>query len=110
MAETPEGKIKRKILAWIKATWPDSYSFRYPAGMFGRAGVPDIIACIEGFFVAIEVKSDVGRATGLQILELKSIQKAKGVAVLIYGFDTVKLEKLRVIINGKVQRIHLAGP
>lgn len=99
MAETPEGKIKRKILAWIKETWPDSYSFRYPAGMFGRAGVPDIIACIEGIFVAIEVKAENGRATGLQMLELKSIIKAKGVAVLIYGFDKVKLEKLRVIIN-----------
>lgn len=103
MAETPEGRIKRKIIAWIKETWPDSYAFRYPAGMFGRAGVPDIIACIEGFFVAIEVKSEVGRVTGIQMLELKSIQKAKGIAVLIYGFDTVKLEKLRVIINDRVK-------
>lgn len=110
MAQTPEGKIKIKILNWINVTWPESYAFRYPAGMFGRTGVPDIIASIGGLFVAIEVKTETNNATKLQMVELKKVKNSGGIAVLIHGFDHDKLEKLRVIINGKIQRLHMAGP
>lgn len=102
MAETPEGKIKRKIVDWIKRTWPNSYVIRYPAGMFGRTGVPDLICCIDGLFIGIEVKTETNDPTKLQMNELIKIKSASGISVLIRGFDIGKLEKLKEIINGKV--------
>jgi len=71
VARTPEGAVKdavRKIL--------DSMGIYYfmPPGMgFGRAGIPDIIGCMDGHFIAIECKAGKGKATALQERELISI-------------------------------------
>lgn len=109
MAQTPEGKIKDKIINWIRLTWPTAYIIRYPAGMFGRTGVSDLICCVDGIFIAIEVKTEKNNPTKLQLIELKKVQNANGIAVLIRGFDKNKLEKMKVIIDDKIQRIHLAS-
>ena len=73
---TPEGKVKlavRKILDDLRI-----YHFSpFMAGM-GRAGVPDIIACHKGRFVAIECKAGKGKTTALQDRELNAIADAGG--------------------------------
>lgn len=99
MAETPENIVKRKITKWLKDTWPDIFIFKYPAGMFGSTGIADLIMSINGLFVAIEVKTPKGKVTKLQMKSLKEVQKSGGIAVLIYGYDIAKLEKLKAIID-----------
>lgn len=47
-----------------------------------RAGVPDIIGCYLGRFVAIEVKIDDGKPTPLQIFTLSEIVRNTGYAAL----------------------------
>ena len=44
-------------------------------------GIPDILACINGHFVAIELKVD-SPLEPLQDYELSRIQKAKGLALI----------------------------
>jgi len=59
-----------------------------------RAGTPDLLACIGGRFVGIEVKRPGKKATPLQELHLEEIRDAGGVAFIAHGFDEV-LEQLR---------------
>ena len=96
MAATPEGKVKdavRKILDSMGV-----YYFMPPGVGFGRAGIPDIIGCMNGHFIAIECKAGKGKATALQERELNAIAAAGGFACLVdeTGLDELKqlLEKL----------------
>jgi len=89
MAETPEGKVKRKIKELLKALGPDVYYFMPAMGSFGKSGVPDIVACIRGTFVAIEVKADKRKnpPTALQEKNLEEIRTAMGHALVIDAND-----------------------
>jgi Holliday junction resolvase len=49
----------------------------------GRAGIPDIICCARGRFLAIECKAGKGTTTALQEKELAAIRAAGGVALVI---------------------------
>jgi len=53
---TPEGKVKRRVVELLKkhGVW---YFFPASNG-FGIAGIPDIVACVKGQFMGIEVKAD----------------------------------------------------
>ena len=46
-------------------------------------GTPDIIGCINGQFIAIELKSEKGKPSPLQNYKLERIRDAKGIAVSI---------------------------
>lgn len=45
-----------------------------------NAGFPDILLCIDGEFVAIELKQEKGRVTALQEQEIRDIHIAGGTA------------------------------
>lgn len=48
--------------------------------MYGTGGIPDIIACINGRFLAFEVKTETGKLTKLQEITMQKIKSAKGQA------------------------------
>lgn len=45
---------------------------------------PDVLACVNGFFVAIEVKAQKGRASELQLWHKEQIRKSSGIAIILY--------------------------
>jgi hypothetical protein len=57
---------------------------KFHANNFTKAGIPDILATVEGRFLAIEVKATKGRPSPLQIHQLRQIDKAGGYAILLY--------------------------
>lgn len=62
-------------------------------------GTPDVIACVDGRFVGIEVKLDCNgsyRVTKAQKIRMKNISKAGGIAIAVdkYNVDSF-LDKLR---------------
>lgn len=61
-------------------------------GGFQRAGIPDILACINGNFVALELKSETGRLSELQKYNLKKIIDNDGIALEVKpsNWDEVK--------------------
>jgi Holliday junction resolvase len=81
MPKTPEAKVKARVTAMLKAA--GAYYFYPVTGGFGRSGVPDIIACHRGVFVAIECKAGSNRPTPLQTANLDAIRRAGGVALVI---------------------------
>ena len=58
--------------------------------MYGTAGIPDIIACIDGRFFAFEVKQPGGRLTRLQETTIAKIEAAGGVALMVTSVAEVK--------------------
>jgi hypothetical protein len=81
MARTPEGKVKDKVVAVLKKH--GAYYFSPPSNGFGRAGIPDIIACLHGWFIAIECKAGSNKCTPLQLRELDKIDNAEGFAMVV---------------------------
>ena len=81
MASTPERKVKEAVVAVLKSN--AVYYFFPPANGLGRAGIPDIIACCDGYFLAIECKAGKGVTTALQDRELTRIRAAGGLALVV---------------------------
>ena len=84
-----ESDIVKAIMKYLK-TVPRCFFFKEHGGMYGTAGIPDIIACIDGHFFGFEVKKDVGRPTKLQEAVIKKILAAGGTAVVVRSADEVR--------------------
>ena len=84
MSSLKEADIVRTILRYLK-TVPKEHG-----GMYGTAGIPDVIACIGGRFFAFEVKTEKGKATALQESALRKIQKCGGNAAIVRSVEEVK--------------------
>lgn len=92
-----EKDLQKKILQRLKAEgWFVKYS-----GLF--RGVPDILGCIYGRFVAIEVKrpGGGGRPTRLQLDQICAIRARGGYAYIVESMDQLEaiLESLKWSIN-----------
>ena len=72
------------------------YYFAPAANGFGRAGIPDIICCFGGRFIAIECKAGKGVTTALQDRELAAIRTAGGMTMVVNETNIQELkEKLQ---------------
>ena len=84
-----EADIVRAILRYLK-TVPDCFCWKEHGGMYGTAGIPDIICCYRGKFVAFEVKTKIGKTTALQDSVINKIQKCGGKAAVVRSVENVK--------------------
>ena len=92
MAMTPEKKVKNAVTQILKER--GAYYFFPVTGGFGRSGVPDIVACYRGNFVAIECKAGNNKPTALQLAEMEKINKAQGVALWVNEKNIEDVTKL----------------
>ena len=92
MADTPEKKVKQRVKKILDEMGIYHFS-PFQAGM-GRSGVPDIICCYHGLFVAIECKAGKGKTTALQEREINAIRTAKGLAFVINEENVDQLTQL----------------
>jgi len=49
----------------------------------GISGTPDILGCVCGIFVGIEIKTETGVSSALQTYKLNQIVKAGGIGLVI---------------------------
>jgi len=94
MANTPETKVKRKVTDILKKY--DAYYFFPASNGFGRAGIPDIIACYRGQFIAVECKAGKNITTALQRRELGAIEDAGGYALVI---NETNIEQVEAVLQ-----------
>ena len=98
MAATPEAKVKAKIKAILKA---HNVYYAMPIGSgYGNSGVPDFLCCVGGKFVAIEAKANGGKPTALQEKNLREINQAGGVGVVI---DETNISMVEAIIKAHTE-------
>ncbi|MBT9132090.1 MAG: hypothetical protein DDT33_00600 [Firmicutes bacterium] len=97
-----EKSIVTAILKHLK-TVPDCFCWKTHGGLYGAAGLPDIICCTGGRFVAFEVKTPSGKLTKLQETMIQRIRKAKGKAYKVSSVEEVIsiLEHLEGELYGK---------
>ena len=84
-----EKKIVNSILAYLK-TLSGCFSWKQHGSPYSAAGLPDIVCCINGRFVAFEVKTENGTTTVLQDRTLSRIRDAGGAAHVVRSLDEVK--------------------
>lgn len=84
-----EKDIVRNIMTYLK-TLPDCFFWKEHGGMYGTAGIPDIICCRNGHFYGFEVKTVTGRPTKLQLATIRKINRAGGTALVVRSVDEVK--------------------
>ena len=80
-----EKAFENKIKDYLKSI--GAYFIKTHGDRFSRVGTPDIIACVNGHFVAVEVKAENGKPSELQIHHIEQINKAGGYGVILYPKD-----------------------
>lgn len=96
MASTPENKVKTRLKKTLDEMGIWHFS-PFQAGM-GRAGIPDIIACYNGLFVAFECKANGNKPTALQQREIDAIRTAKGLAFVV---DENNVQEIKELLQWK---------
>lgn len=88
-----EEKMSAKQIGWYTKIW---------GGGFQKSGIPDIIACVKGHFVSIEVKASDGRPSALQELNTNRIRDSGGSGCFLYptGFEQFKED-----VNGIIEAL-----
>lgn len=81
MATTPEKKVKDQVVKLLKQH--KVYYFFPATHGYGRSGVPDIVCCFNGRFLAFECKAGKNSCTMLQLREIDAIWAAGGEAYVI---------------------------
>jgi len=99
---TPEAKVKKVVTKQLKEL--GAYYF-YPAtGGYGKSGVPDIVGCYKGCFFGFECKAGKNTATPLQEKNLKEINHAGGLDLIVNEENMNSIT--RVLSRWSVSRHH----
>lgn len=86
--KTFENQIKQELKKM------GAYYVKYFGCGFSQAGVPDILACVNGHFLAIEVKAERGRISELQRVNIERINKCGGVALVVKPSNFEELKQI----------------
>ena len=85
---TPEKKVKQKVSKILKGA--EVYYFYPVTSGYGSSGVPDIVACCNGKFLAIECKAGKNTTTALQNKNISDIRRNGGYAIVVNEINCVK--------------------
>lgn len=89
-----EKKVENSIKRYLDGL--GAYHIKIHGSAYMPAGTPDILACIGGKFIGIEVKKPKGGVLSeLQKLKIKQIKSAGGVAFVARSLEDVKQELSR---------------
>jgi len=91
-----ETALKNQVLRYLKKK---GYFIKYHSGYGGATGIPDILGCYKGFFIAIELKIKGNKPTKIQLYNLKKIREEGGIGIVAYSLDDVKNNLEREIKN-----------
>lgn len=82
-AGTPKQKITVPVTGWFVKIW---------GGGMQKEGIPDILMCVSGIFVSLELKSAKGRPSELQKKNTAMVNESGGMGIILYpdGFENFK--------------------
>lgn len=91
-----ETQLVAAITGSIAGRWPNAWSLKVHGGGFQRAGVPDLLVCVEGQLIALEVKHQkpgeseaamLRRVSALQRRELRKLEEAGAVSAVVWTVE-----------------------
>ena len=82
-AGMPNDKQTETPMGWYLKIW---------GGGFQKSGIPDLLMCVNGIFIAAELKSSVGKPTDLQRKNIEMVNRGGGIGLVLYpeGFEQFK--------------------
>lgn len=85
-----EKRFENKVKEFIEKN--GGWQVKFFANNYTRRGIPDILCCINGHFVGIEVKAENGHPSPLQLHQIDEIRKSGGFAFVLYpsAFEAFK--------------------
>ena len=84
-----ETALVQKIKQYL-ATLPECFFWKEHGGQYGTAGIPDIIVCYKGRFLALEAKVGRNKPTCLQAATIQQIRRAGGIAEVVRSVADVQ--------------------
>jgi len=89
MGSGPETRLQNSIRKEIKASHPGAVVWKIHGGPMQAAGIPDLVGCIDGHFIALEVKLPSGGydATRLQESTMASVRRAGGLSTVVTSVE-----------------------
>lgn len=93
-----EKNLETKIKDFLKEK--NIYHFKTKGGIYGTIGLPDLVICINGKFVGLELKSKIGKASLQQYKNGAKITENKGIFAIINDYDKF-LELYNDLIKNK---------
>lgn len=104
---TPEGKVKKKLLDFLKSLGGDCFYYMPVQNGMGQSGIPDIMAIIKGVPFAFECKATPKQhPTVLQAYALDRIHKACGFAWVV---DNESVELAKKMISAIIESVDEGG-
>jgi len=87
-----ETEIKKRILKNLRRDFPNGVWFKIHGSPYQERGIPDIIGCLRGRFIAFEIKrpDEYRPPTAYQQLQLDSIQASGGSATVVTSWEEVQ--------------------
>jgi len=85
-----ESQVVTTLLKLLK-----QHGFFWKASDKFHAGIPDIIGCVQGRFVAIEVKIDNNQPTPLQRHYIEKIRKHGGFAEVVTYLNSKRIYRIQ---------------
>jgi len=97
-----EKQFENKVKSWLHQLQKEGQPIKFIkiwGGGFQKAGIPDLICCINGIYVEVELKASNGRPTDLQEHNIKLTNSANGIGMILYpeGF-----EQFKAIVKGVI--------
>jgi hypothetical protein len=87
-----ESHVVEAIRKAIVRRWPDAWTLKVVGGPYQESGIPDLLCCVNGRMVGLEVKYErpgeseqhaLARATPRQQYQIRKINQAGGLAAVV---------------------------
>jgi hypothetical protein len=84
----PETALRRRICAMITQEFPEAWWYHSAFPL--RSGVPDLLICYRGRFVALEVKTLTGDIKPLQRHTIDEIRRCGGIGEFVRSVEEAR--------------------
>ena len=111
-AHTNEKGVVAAISAAIYAKYPTAWVFKVVGGPFQMSGVPDLLVCVHGLLIGLEVKfqrpgesreAALSRVTPGQRGQIHAIRRAGGYADAVLSVDEA-LAAIEAALGGRITK------
>ncbi len=90
-----EKQFENKVKKWFNELQEEGEPIKFIkiwGGGFQKAGIPDLICCINGIYFEVELKASNGRPTKLQEHNVQVTNESNGIGIILYpeGFEEFK--------------------
>jgi hypothetical protein len=100
----PESVFRAKVRKFLKTL---SHTVVFSVQQISLNGTPDMLLCVHGKFVALELKSRGGRVTPLQQLKLDEVRRARGVSIVADPDNWEETKEFLTLLDGGVHASYL---